>query len=458
MTTSPKPSVSPVAPVAPVAIIGAGPGGLVLARYLQIHSVPCVIYERETSASARGQGGSLDLHGDTGLEALRRTHLLDEARGLMRPEGDVLKIMDKTGKVLWDENKEGGVGATGATDADSMRGRPEIDRTDLRNLLLRSLLPDTVKWGYGVKSIAALNNDEYEITFINAQPPVVTSCLIGADGVWSRVRPLLHSSKPFYSGLTMYDMFIPPGDLTPEMQKYVGAGSALVLDDHKGILPQMNSGGKCVIYAAMQLPEAFLDANPLPEAGKKEVITKHFEDWHPINRELIMAADERSVTPRKIWSFDPELKWDSPLTGVTVIGDAAHVMSPFAGEGVNQAMADGMDLGQTLVKQYRHPRPSASLPPFPLSFLPVSPPVSSPPTLREPDRASLHRRLRAFERRMMRRASPEMRGALDNQKVAFGDDSAKKFTAMFKWFILGFVVDLVTAAPKRAFMNWWDSE
>jgi hypothetical protein len=59
---------------------------------------------------------------------------------------------------------------------------------------------------------------------------------------------------------------------------------------------------------------------------------------------------------------------------------------------------------------------------------------------------------------MMRRASVEMRGALDKQKVAFGDDSAKKFTAMFKWFILGFVVDLVTSAPKRAFMDWWDSE
>jgi 2-polyprenyl-6-methoxyphenol hydroxylase-like FAD-dependent oxidoreductase len=121
MTTSPK------SPVSPVAIIGAGPGGLTLARYLQIHSVPCVIYEREASANARTQGGCLDLHEDTGLEALRRTDLLDEARGLMRPEGDVLKIMNKVGKVLYDENKENKAGSTVTTD--SVRGRPEIDRS-----------------------------------------------------------------------------------------------------------------------------------------------------------------------------------------------------------------------------------------------------------------------------------------------------------------------------------------
>ena len=102
-----------------VVIIGAGPAGLLLARYLLHHSLPCVIYERESSPNARDQGGSLDLHEDTGMKALRETGLLDKAEGLFRGEGaEAMKIMDESGKVWWDENG----------DPDSARGRPEVDR------------------------------------------------------------------------------------------------------------------------------------------------------------------------------------------------------------------------------------------------------------------------------------------------------------------------------------------
>lgn len=105
-----------------VIIVGAGPGGLALARYLQLHHVPCTIYEREVSATARAQGGSLDLHHDTGLKLLRETGLYEQAETMMRSEGEALKLLDKTGKVFYDENTENKGGILDG------RGRPEIDR------------------------------------------------------------------------------------------------------------------------------------------------------------------------------------------------------------------------------------------------------------------------------------------------------------------------------------------
>lgn len=111
-------------PVSRVIIIGAGPSGLLLARYLQLHQVPCAIYERDASPAARTQGGSLDLHETSGLAALRGAELLNQARELMRPEGEAMRILDDTGKVWWNEAGPD-VGQDATVD---VGGRPEIDR------------------------------------------------------------------------------------------------------------------------------------------------------------------------------------------------------------------------------------------------------------------------------------------------------------------------------------------
>lgn len=101
-----------------VSIIGAGPSGLLLARLLQLNDIPVVVYEREVSADARVQGGTLDLHEDTGLAALKAAKLDAEAERYMRGgEAEAMKIIDKDGKVWYDENGQ-----------DASRGRPEIDR------------------------------------------------------------------------------------------------------------------------------------------------------------------------------------------------------------------------------------------------------------------------------------------------------------------------------------------
>jgi 2-polyprenyl-6-methoxyphenol hydroxylase-like FAD-dependent oxidoreductase len=111
-----------------VAIIGAGPGGLLLARYLQLHSIPCTIYERETSRSARTQGGSLDLHEESGQLALKEAGLLEKFLEFARKEGEQMRILDGKGKVWLDHGVEDDRHGDHDQDNHEGGGRPEIDR------------------------------------------------------------------------------------------------------------------------------------------------------------------------------------------------------------------------------------------------------------------------------------------------------------------------------------------
>ena len=79
MSTNPK-----------IAIIGAGPSGLTLANLLQQYNILFTVYEFETGANERNQGGTLDLHAESGQLALREAGLYEEFKKYARPEGDAL--------------------------------------------------------------------------------------------------------------------------------------------------------------------------------------------------------------------------------------------------------------------------------------------------------------------------------------------------------------------------------
>ncbi len=104
----------------PVTIVGAGLGGLVLARVLHIHGIAAVIYEADPSADARTQGGQLDIHAHDGQLALREAGLFEEFRAIIHRGGEAMRVLDRHGTVLLD------------TPDDGTRGRPEVLRGDLR--------------------------------------------------------------------------------------------------------------------------------------------------------------------------------------------------------------------------------------------------------------------------------------------------------------------------------------
>lgn len=315
-----------------IAIAGAGLGGLVLARILQMHGISCTLYESDASADARQQGGSLDMHEESGQHALRTAGLYDEFQRLIRPHGESMRLLDKAGTVFIDHAGEG--------------GRPEVDRTKLRNLFIASLEPGRIVWGHKVVAVSSADSGRHELTFANGHG-IATDLLIGADGTWSKVRPLLSSAKPAYCGITYLDLQIAT-ERHPASDKLIGPGVFFALSDNKALLAH---GGKHIhLGAAFRAPQDWTLSSGVDwsnAAAARNAVLKEFAGWSSELTDLIRNCDD-AIIPRQIYALPIGHSW-TRRPGVTLLGDAAHVMSPFAGEGANLAMLDATELALALV-------------------------------------------------------------------------------------------------------------
>ncbi|KDN19888.1 FAD-dependent oxidoreductase [Amycolatopsis rifamycinica] len=314
-----------------VTIIGAGLGGLVLAGVLHRHGIPVAVLEAEASPAARRQGGMLDIHPWNGQPALEAAGLGEGFRRLVLPGRESSRIVDRDGTVLLDRPDDG----TGE--------RPEVQRGELRQLLLDALPPGTVHWGHKVTGARALGGGEHEVSLADGRS-LVTSLLVGADGAWSKVRPLLSAATPEYVGVTVVETFLFDGDTRhPATAKAVGAGALYALAPGKGIVAHRESGGTLHTYAQLFKPQDWLaDADAATVTAR---VAEEFAGWAPELTALITGSDVPPVL-RRLCTLPAGHRWDR-VPGVTLLGDAAHLMPP-NGEGANLAMLDGAELGQAL--------------------------------------------------------------------------------------------------------------
>ena len=318
-----------------IAIIGAGMAGLVLARVLRLYGVTASIYEAEPGPDARSQGGLLDLSEDHGQAALRIAGLHDGVLQLVRMGEDAKRVTDKTGRILLDRP---GAGAG---------GRPEIDRGDLRTLLIRSLPADAIHWNHKLAAIAPLEGGQRRINFENGR---VATCdvTVGADGAWSKVRPLVSRAKPAYTGTSFVETNLFDGDTRFKASAdAIGSGTLMAVAPGQGVLAHRYADGTLHTYAALNRPELWFGNMAAPSVGRVPTqIVEAFSGWAPHLVTLVTQSDTAPLV-RAIHALPVGHSW-TRTPGVTLVGDAAHLMSPFSGEGANLALLDGALLGQAL--------------------------------------------------------------------------------------------------------------
>jgi len=323
-----------------IAIVGGGPGGLTLARLLQQCGAQVSVYERDQSRSARVQGSALDLHEHSGLAALEAAGLMEGFWANHRPDLDSLRLTDTNGTVLHQHLRQmSGPGK-----------RPEIERGPLRDLLLDSLQPGTVQWDCRLEP-SEFQGEQVFLRFANGQT-AVADVAIGSDGANSRMRELVTPVGPQYVGVSLVEGLVPAAKhAIPELWDLLGGVALIALGGERTIGMGTKPEGSVLFYAGVKTDDPAAKQS-LEEAISPDQRVRWFRTnfkgwsdlWEPLFREAVLMV----WRPLLVCPMDQH--W-TPKANVTLIGDAAHVMPPYAGEGVNMAMLDALVLSKFLLSK-----------------------------------------------------------------------------------------------------------
>jgi len=326
-----------------VAIIGGGPGGLTLARLLQLKNVKVKVYERDLNKQARVQGSPLDLHDGSGLAAIHKADLFAEFKNNFLPGADKTLILNEKAEIFYSDHE-----TNVHEDFGNEYFRPEIDRGALRKILLESLQPETVLWNSHFVSMEA-QNEGWLLHFKDGNS-VYADIVIASDGANSKIRPYITDIKAFYTGILMLEGNIyESAKNAPNIASLIDGGKIMAFGDTQNILLGQKGGGDLGFYASFKADENWTKTNGLDYADKTQMLEwfkTEYPEWSSNWYELFENVSAPFI-PRPIYCMPLDQTWEA-LPNLTMIGDAAHVMPPFAGEGANMAMLDALELSECL--------------------------------------------------------------------------------------------------------------
>lgn len=330
-----------------IAIIGAGPAGLTFATLLRAsrQNFEITIFEKDDSPVERSRkGGTLDLHDDTGLAALRKAGLWDSFSKYARYEGQDIIFADKNANRVYED-----VGK-GELSRDSPGARPEIDRRRLQEILFKSVPTGWIRWGSYLRSVST----DGILTFDHGIEGRF-DLIVGADGAWSKVRPVLTDIRPSYAGISGFELdILDPAQHHPEVSRMIGRGSYFAYSDCKALQAQRQGDGNVMLYAwdtnTEEYPKKLLEEVGYDgEKVKRILLETLFQDWASELQAWLRACSGDIIRPWPIYELPVGMTWEHKK-GFTLIGDSAHVMSPFAGEGVNAGMKDALELAEAITE------------------------------------------------------------------------------------------------------------
>ena len=297
--------------------------------------------------NVRTQGATLDLHEASGLKALKAANLLNAFKRTYRPGAEKGRVLDKMGNIIFDEHEK----ASTEIDFDSPDSRPEIDRSDLRDLLLNSLSPDTVVWNSHFMSMTQ-TGAQWEIKFKNGTT-VLADMVIGADGGNSKIRPFVTPIQPAYAGITIlqgnvYDAKVK----APRICELLQGGKIYVHSAGKYLHISAKGDGSIDFYISCKMHEAWTNDSGINFSDRTQLLQwfkTAFAEWGSIWFELFENVD-LPILIRPQYSIPLDQTWDAK-SNLTLLGDAAHIMAP-SGEGVNLAMLDALELSECITNEH----------------------------------------------------------------------------------------------------------
>jgi 2-polyprenyl-6-methoxyphenol hydroxylase-like FAD-dependent oxidoreductase len=372
-----------------IAIVGGGPGGLTLASLLVLKGANVKVYERDANKNVRVQGATLDLHEESGLEALRRAGLIDAFYANYRPDAGKLRILDKAGNIKMDDH----------TADDFGEHRPEIDRGPFRKILLEALPDEAIVWDSHFLSME--KQGEGWLLYFKNGTSAYADIVIAADGANSKIRPYINNIKPVYSGITAIEGNLYHAAINaPKLYNLVEGGKIFAFGDEQSLILSAKGDGSMSFYTGCKVPENWIIACGIDFTDKAQVFAwfkEAFGTWDSQWQELF-AGDELWFVPRPMYHYPVDQQWES-LPNLTMLGDAAHRMPPYAGEGVNMAMQDAYELAECLTNS---------------NF------------------KSVQEAIATYEKQMLQRASAITQDTLDSTEMLHSEDAIGKMLKMFE--------------------------